>query len=172
MLSTYCVNCNHIANYKNQTVKRGNSAKEYLQQLKHGCKANAKTRGISYFLDDEWYYWQYKQQDGLCYYTGKEMTFITGKGKHINTNISVDRIDSNKPYIAENCVLCCLAMNTKMKNDMSLETLYDFSKSFVAMFERGLTKRAADGWKSPAKLELFSAEDNPPAKVTRQSTRR
>jgi hypothetical protein len=46
-------------------------------------------------------------QDGKCYWTCKPLTFREGKC----SEISVDRLDNNKPHSAENTVLVQKAMN-------------------------------------------------------------
>lgn len=64
----------------------------------------------------------WEEQEGKCYYTGEPMTVIQGLGGHVMTNVSIDRVDSAKPYDRENIVLCCLAVNL-MKNIMTLDEL-------------------------------------------------
>lgn len=68
----------------------------------------------------------YHKQKGLCAYTNQEMTYILGKGK-INTNISLDRIDSNIGYIKENIQLTIRIINT-MKHDSTEEDFINLCK--------------------------------------------
>lgn len=63
----------------------------------------------------------YNYQKGLCSLTGIPMTYITGKGK-IPTNISIDRIDSNKGYEINNIRLVCRHANC-MKMELTDEQL-------------------------------------------------
>ena len=51
------------------------------------------------------------------------------KGR-IFTNVSVDRIDSNKGYTKNNVQLVCMAIN-QMKSDMSIEELLYFCEHIV-----------------------------------------
>lgn len=53
-----------------------------------------------------------------CPYSGVEMTFLRGVGRTLY-NISVDRIDSKKPYIDGNIVFCSAIVN-RMKQELSL----------------------------------------------------
>jgi len=52
----------------------------------------------------------------LCPYSGIQMTWELGSGKPTETNISIDRFDSTKPYEAGNVVFCCWFVN-RMKFD-------------------------------------------------------
>jgi 5-methylcytosine-specific restriction endonuclease McrA len=49
------------------------------------------------------------QQQGLCHYCDTPMSY-TGGARHATT-VSVDRINSNLPYVKENIVLACWACN-------------------------------------------------------------
>lgn len=59
----------------------------------------------------------YAQQKGRCFYSGLELTFAT---KGCPQLVSIDRVDSSKPYTRENCVLACFQVNL-MKHAMSVE---------------------------------------------------
>lgn len=61
----------------------------------------------------------YNEQNGLCNLSGVKMTTITGNGK-ILTNMSIDRIDSNKGYIVGNIQLVCTIVNI-MKTTLSVD---------------------------------------------------
>jgi len=51
-----------------------------------------------------------------CPYSGITMTWELGSGKPTETNISIDRFDSTRPYEAGNVVFCCWFVN-RMKYD-------------------------------------------------------
>lgn len=63
----------------------------------------------------------YHTQGGLCAITGQPMTHIRGQGK-VNTNISIDRINSAIGYTQENVQLVCRIVNI-MKQDMTQNEL-------------------------------------------------
>ena len=68
----------------------------------------------------------YKNQKGLCALTGREMTHIQGEGR-IRTNISIDRIDSNRGYLKENIQLVCADVN-KAKQELSISEFKNLCK--------------------------------------------
>ncbi len=81
-----------------------------IQQIKN----SAKSRGLEFDLSGKYLEQIWNKQNGECYYSGEEMTYISG---YPNT-FSVDRIDSEKGYIEGNIVLCLSHINT-FKGDMS-----------------------------------------------------
>ena len=52
----------------------------------------------------------YEKQGGRCFYTGVEMK-IRGKFKADPLQMSLDRKNSSRGYVAGNVVLCCLGVN-------------------------------------------------------------
>jgi hypothetical protein len=68
-----------------------------------------------------------KKQDGRCAVTRKIFTF---EGNAVGTNVSIDRIDSNKPYSAGNVRLVCVAVNY-MKRRMNDDELLDWCLDIV-----------------------------------------
>ena len=76
-------------------------------------------------LDIEYMYNLWDNQNGKCYYTGLEMVLLGAKSPY---KISIDRIDSNKNYSVDNCVLCCQCINYA-KNMYSVEEFRLFLKN-------------------------------------------
>lgn len=62
-----------------------------------------------------------------CPYSNLKMTHLLGNARRMY-NISVDRIDSNKPYIDGNIVFCCAIVN-RMKQELSVKDFYSICKS-------------------------------------------
>lgn len=75
-------------------------------------KGSAKTRKIDYFLNDEE---AIAMLEGSCYYCNK------------NEGISIDRVDSKKGYIKDNCLPCCKMCNY-MKHVYTKENFIDQCK--------------------------------------------
>jgi hypothetical protein len=93
--------------------------------------SNAKRRGITVIdITREDILNLYKEQDGMCIFTGKKMLW-DHLGEKINSrirnplNISVDRIDSKKGYTKDNIQLVCAIVN-RMKMDMSNEIFHEY----------------------------------------------
>lgn len=68
----------------------------------------------------------YYKQKGLCALSKRKMTTVVGKGRTL-TNLSIDRIDSNKDYTKDNVQLVCSIVNM-MKADLELKDLYTWCK--------------------------------------------
>lgn len=71
-------------------------------------------------IDYIWVLNQRDLQNNRCYYTGMEMIWSTGlidDIKRINPfAVTVERLNSTRPYVKDNCVLACWKSNC-MKND-------------------------------------------------------
>ena len=71
----------------------------------------------------------YNRQRGICAISGLPMTSINGRGI-IETNVSIDRIDSDKGYELDNVQLVRCRVN-KMKSDMSIEELLYYCNNII-----------------------------------------
>lgn len=71
----------------------------------------------------------YYKQKGLCAISGVEMTYITNQGK-VETNISIDKINPNLPYVINNIQLVCNRVNI-MKWDKDINNLLFWCKSII-----------------------------------------
>jgi hypothetical protein len=93
------------------------SLRTYLNQMYHASKNSAKKREARgrleagehdidlLFLEELW-----KKQDGKCYYSNIQMQFNKNEWK-----VSLERLDTNKGYIKDNVVLCCLEFNVRLQ---------------------------------------------------------
>jgi len=95
-------------------LKRNNKAnyKEWISTLEGRFlkwKANAERNSLKCKWELELGYIQalYEKQNGRCFYSGANMTFIPRS----DFVISLDRIDSSIGYIKGNVVLCCADIN-------------------------------------------------------------
>jgi len=69
----------------------------------------------------------WKEQDGVCVYSGRKMTLDAG---HLNT-VSIERINSNEGYTPENTVLVCQAIN-RMKSNFEFDDFYNLCRDVAA----------------------------------------
>ena len=72
---------------------------------------------------------QKKKYGLICPISHQEMTHIQGLG-NLETNISIDRIDSSKDYIKGNIQFICRRVNT-MKHNESLDSLIFWSRAIT-----------------------------------------
>lgn len=114
-LQTYCKEC-----HKQKTYQHLSNFDPYMRNLFRNLKNNALKRNIEVeiILDD--LYDIYKQQNGLCAYSGIKMTHNKIPTEEIKDfrsqttnpyNISVDRIDSKLKYTKENIQLVTVSVN-------------------------------------------------------------
>jgi len=120
---------------KKDNDKYSASAEAYIKRkisnLLQSCHRHRGRKKV--LLDHSKFYNEWKKQSiktGLtCPLSGETMTHTLGNGG-VLTNISVDRIDSNKNYVKGNIQFVCLMANL-MKNKYNNETLLGWSKKIV-----------------------------------------
>lgn len=90
-----------------------------FNELFYTYKRNAFTRNIEFYLTKDEFKW-FTQQN--CFYCGISPSNIFGDNKNNGKYIynGIDRIDSNQPYIRDNCVSACTFCN-KCKGTLSEE---------------------------------------------------
>lgn len=110
-------------NYKNSDLL------DYtLKKRLYDAQNRAKLKNQYYDIDLEFMYEMWNKQKGKCALTGIPMT-VTEHGR-TNTNISLDRIDSNKGYTKDNVHLICSAVNF-MKSNLSLDEFIMYCQSII-----------------------------------------
>jgi len=127
-----CIECvlkkakeTHIKCYETKSKKRSSSPKNFMTGiLNHACKRKMHMGfniDLGYLMD------LYDRQKGFCALSGIFMTYEAGAGR-VNTNISIDRIDSNVGYIRGNVQLVCDVVN-RMKQDLPLSVFLSLCKT-------------------------------------------
>jgi hypothetical protein len=130
-----CKNCYNkydsvIKADKNKLYKKRNCFEDgdidyYIKTRMAGLKSRAKRSNLEFKLEGEFMINLYKQQNGMCYYTGIQMNQkYKSEGFQSWDCPSVDRIDSSKGYVKDNVVWCCFGVNS-FKQSLSIE---DFEK--------------------------------------------
>jgi hypothetical protein len=114
-------------NYQSKAQKRSASAKNFIAGIYNHCSKRKLNLGFD--LDCEYLNNIYEKQKGLCALTGVEMTYKAGNGR-VYTNISIDRIDSNKGYIKNNVQFVCDIVNV-MKSNLTLDEFYFWCKKVL-----------------------------------------
>lgn len=113
--------------YKTKAEKRSASPKNFIAGVhNHACKRKLH---LGFNVDCDYLNELYYKQNGKCAITGVVMTYLAGHGR-TKTNISLDRIDSNKGYVKGNVHLVCDLINT-MKSNMPLGEFYNWCKLVV-----------------------------------------
>ena len=70
-----------------------------------------------------------------------QMTYKFYEGR-VNTNLSVDRIDSTKGYSKDNVQLVCMAAN-QMKNDLPMTEFIEMCEAVLALEREKIKARTA-----------------------------
>lgn len=90
----------------------------YLHLMKFGYQKRAAFKGLEFTLTEDQFIDLVK---GDCFYCGvSSSTEIRRVAKRNINMLTVDRVDSSKGYIMENCVTACMQCNT-MKLNYSTE---------------------------------------------------
>jgi CRISPR/Cas system Type II protein with McrA/HNH and RuvC-like nuclease domain len=79
---------------------------------------------------------QYHSQNGVCFYTDKEMVCKVGEGKN-RDSLSIDKIIPEKGYVKGNVVFCLNRINMA-KNDLSLEEIQKWMPEWYSRIEKFL----------------------------------
>ena len=125
-----CKECKKLQYLKRKQTNRGKKDLDrLLLERWHGIMERAKRKNwyCDITLNDLKELWN--KQNGLCAISNIPMTYIFNSGR-IPTNVSVDRIDSNKSYTKNNIQLVCMAVN-QMKSDLDMITFYRFCEAIL-----------------------------------------
>lgn len=139
-----CKDCQRARYYqqRNKLFEDDNLALRYkLQQALKGTRRRSKQKNIYNDLTLDYLMYLWERQKGCCALTGIPMTYKFYEGR-VNTNVSVDRIDSTKGYSKDNVQLVCMAAN-QMKNDLSMEEFIKMCESVLALERERIKARTA-----------------------------
>lgn len=106
------------------TKKKGKSKVSKPSEEAENSETIRLARNRSKYEKELW-----NKQNGLCAISNIPMTYTFNSGR-IPTNVSVDRIDSNKSYTKNNIQLVCMAVN-QMKSDLDMITFYRFCEAIL-----------------------------------------
>ena len=120
----------NVYRYKYTYSYRNKSIENFLKTL---LSKKIKNRQILK-IEDLTSLWE--SQKGICAISGLPMTGIAGQGV-VDTNVSIDRIDSSKEYSLDNIQLVCRMVN-HMKSNRTDKELYDWCKAIVS-YKQGST---------------------------------
>jgi hypothetical protein len=105
--------------YACKVIKRSSSYKNFISSILN--HASQRKQHLGFNIDLIYLLQIYSEQNGLCAISGVQMTHIAGCGK-VNTNISIDRIDSSKGYVRGNVQFVCDYVN-RMKQNLLIDEM-------------------------------------------------
>ena len=133
-LCTECKDCQRERYYKERQklFENDDLALRYkLQQALKGTKRRSREKNIYNDLTLDYIMYLWEKQSGKCALTGMQMTYKFYEGR-VNSNVSIDRIDSTKGYSKDNVQLVCMAAN-QMKNDLSMTEFIEMCEAALAL---------------------------------------
>ena len=131
---TICKSCQKDNQRKLQErLSEKNKLIKILQARWLGARDRAKSKNMYFDLTKEFLLDLWDKQEGKCALTGLDMTYDRYTGRTY-TNVSIDRIDTNKGYTKDNVQLVCMAAN-QAKSDLTDEQLYQVCKGIVDKYE-------------------------------------
>ena len=138
-LQAECRTCLNTSRIK----KHSSSPIEYIDYLTKNLRNNSihKKRKKSKLQRHEYlqiFKLQFERFGVRCPYSGIQMTWELGLGKAKETNISIDRFDSTRPYEWGNVVFCCWFVN-RMKYDYT-DLEFIGACEHIAKNKEGFTK--------------------------------
>ena len=117
-LAAYCRPCELKRKKEKENRIQEKNPMIYIRRHFRSYKSSAKKRGIKFNISKNELYKIFEKQKGHCALSGERMTHIIGKG-HMHkfpTNISLDRIDSNRGYVKGNVRFICTILNNLKYN--------------------------------------------------------
>lgn len=129
-LSYVCKNCYSTIYNKNRIEKATINKLDYTLKMRlNDSKQRAKKRNIYNDIIIEDLYELWNTQNGKCAISGIDLTVESYNGR-VNTNVSIDRIDSTKGYTKSNIQLVCSTINM-MKGSLNIDELIFFCENIL-----------------------------------------
>ena len=115
-----CKECTNTY-YKEKYLKKieEDSFKVCIDSIYMACKCRAKKSNMFFDISKDYLKYLIEKQNWKCAISGIKMTHYRNN-KRCYTNLSVDRIDSNKGYTKDNIQIVCWIVNM-MKSDMNMK---------------------------------------------------
>lgn len=127
-----CNQCKHIKD----KARWGESYEAYIATRIRIAKTRAKKNGSAFDIDKAFILSLLINQDYKCAVTGLPLTRTSD---HVDYDLSIDRLDSERGYEKDNVVLVCNRANV-MKNNMSLPMFVWWCKA-VAYYDEDRSSR-------------------------------
>lgn len=143
---SYCNDCRNKQTYLNLN----SSVDKFLADRFNRLRIRARKENVPLDLTKEQFISQYKNQNGLCFYTDEKLVCEVGSNKHEHS-LSVDRFDPRRGYVSENIVFCTYRINT-CKSNLIPEIL---QKYMPELFYRFKIKQFCDQIKSDGGVILY-----------------
>jgi hypothetical protein len=138
---SWCKGCCTEGNIKSRAKQNSTiegRAKIFLRNAKNA--ATSRNQEFSLEIKDIVAFWQ--DQNGICAYSGRQMTLDAGKLE----TVSIERIDSSIGYTKDNTILVCQAIN-RMKSDFGYDDFYELCRDVAEFLGDENLNLAVGGYK-------------------------
>lgn len=122
---SWCKSCCKEGNQRSK-IKKYSTFEGRVTTFLTSCRKSAKSRGHVCTLTAEDLLNAWQTQGGVCAYTGRQMT--TAPSEY--NSVSVERINNNVGYTADNTILVCNVVN-RMKSDIPGETFFEVCRDVL-----------------------------------------
>lgn len=146
-----CSSCKQ--DQRNKSISK--SPKSFMQHLIWQLKSKRIKEGYEWTITIDDLMKIYNNQRGICKLSGIELTHIKGKG-HIDTNISLDRINNDKGYTPDNIQIIAYIVNM-MRRTMPVNEFKRICKDVAYFVKKQETKSALSIGGSTATSTLATA---------------
>ena len=110
-------------------------SRSYIKTLlrAYGQKDRRKFPGVK-TIDYEGFLELFVKQEGKCFWTGRQMELPLNDGRRKPSQVSVDRLDNDRPHTLDNCVLVCQSINL-MRSNYSMDDWLSFASNLGILSE-------------------------------------
>jgi len=115
-------------------VCRSKNLKAYASHIINMARTRAKKKNIDFTIDVSWFLSSLDNQNWECAISGYKMKVSAGTKSRLFDGMSIDRIDNNLGYTADNCWLVCYSINA-MKSNSPLSEVIKICKSITKKWE-------------------------------------
>jgi len=147
-----CSSCKQ--DQRNKSISK--SPKSFMQHLIWQLKSKRIKEGYEWTITIDDLMEIYNSQKGICLLSGIKLTHIKGKG-HIDTNISLDRINNDKGYTPDNIQIIAYVVNM-MRRTMPVNEFKKICKD-VAYFEIKQQRKTALSIGGSANASILATAD-------------
>lgn len=133
----YCKACERIKRQKNREQKRDETRaterawRRTPEGIFHTFRNSARKRKIDFNISREGFIEWYLSQERKCYYCEIKEELLPGWVPKFYFRLTIDRLDTSRPYEIDNIALCCYRCNRLKGNFFSKEDMKQIAMRYI-----------------------------------------